>query len=337
MAENTTQSAAPSVKKYYDYAQQQIDEQAILDKYNAATIAQFNAQREQNRQTENQFYNQMYNTQKTAMDTIRQSNAAAVSSGASRGVQAANELSALLGLQQESVESATEIAQANRQTAQEETAAVLENVLKAYQQTVSEKQELVSQGIEAASVDAQNEANRVSAMEAQTNIASTLASAAQNGTQTYLTTLQNLGYDYSGEASNEGYASLQQALNGIKISVSGPEAATLFTYNDWAGASTGAAKASAVANNIEQICKSYGLNYDDFKNDLEVFKKSAGIGADGLTSIHTSAEEKAISGVDISGTGKRAQAELQNALYQGLIAKVQAAYLNKLNETNKKS
>jgi hypothetical protein len=142
------------VKKHYDYAQQVVDEQAILDKYNAATTAQFNVQREQNRQAENQFYNQMYNTQKTAMDTIRQSNAAAVANGASRGVQAANELSALLGLQQESVQSATEIAQANRQTAQEETAAVLENVLKAYQQAQQERSQLVTQSIEAQSLEA---------------------------------------------------------------------------------------------------------------------------------------------------------------------------------------
>ena len=156
MADNTL-----SVKKYQDYAQNQVDEQAILDKYNAATIAQYNLQREQNRQAENKFYNQMYNTQKTAMDTIRQANAAAVSTGASRGIQAANELSALLGLQQESVESATELAQANRQTAQEETAAVLENVLNAYQQAQQERSNLVSQGIEAASVDVQNAANNM--------------------------------------------------------------------------------------------------------------------------------------------------------------------------------
>ena len=49
----------PSVKKYVDYAQQQIDEQAIADKFNAATAAQYAVQREQNRQAENQFYNQM--------------------------------------------------------------------------------------------------------------------------------------------------------------------------------------------------------------------------------------------------------------------------------------
>ena len=150
---NNTPLNNVATKKYYDYAQQQVDEQALLDKFNAATIAQFNLQREQNRQAENQFYNQMYNTQQTAMDTIRQANAAAVSTGASRGVQAAQELSALLGLQQESVASATELANANRQTAQEETAAVLENVLNAYQQAQQERQNLITAGIQADSVN----------------------------------------------------------------------------------------------------------------------------------------------------------------------------------------
>lgn len=149
-------------KKTYDDVlteQAKVDEQELLDKFNAATVAQYNLQREQNRQAENKYYNQMYNTQKTAMDTIRQNNAAAVATGASRGVQAANELSAILGLQQESVAGATELAQAQRQTAQEETAAVLENVLKAYQQIETERQNAAQNVIQGASVDAtQNEA-----------------------------------------------------------------------------------------------------------------------------------------------------------------------------------
>lgn len=143
--------------KYNTYAQTAVDEQAILDKYNAATAAAYEAQRAQNRTTENQFYNQMYNTQRTAMDTIRQSNAAAVSTGASRGVQAANELSALLGLQQESVAGATEIAQARQQTAQEETAAMLDNTLKAYQQAQTERANLIQSAIQADSINQQRE------------------------------------------------------------------------------------------------------------------------------------------------------------------------------------
>ena len=150
-----------NAQQLYNDAKAIVDEQALLDKFNAATTAQYNLQREQNRQAENQFYNQMYNTQQTAVDAIRQANAAAVSTGASRGIQAANELSAILGLQQESVASATELAQANRQTAQEETAAVLENVLNAYQQAEQQRQNLVTAGIQAESVNVQSDANRI--------------------------------------------------------------------------------------------------------------------------------------------------------------------------------
>lgn len=129
-----------------------IDEQAILNKYNQATAAQFAAQQDQNRIAENNFYNQMYNTQRTAMDTIRQSNANAVSTGASRGVQAANELSALLGLQQESIASATEIANARRQTAQEETAAMLQNIVQASQDAAAQRQQALQSAIQAQSL-----------------------------------------------------------------------------------------------------------------------------------------------------------------------------------------
>ena len=211
MAETNT-TTQPSVKKYYDYAQQQIDEQAILDKYNAATTAQYNLQREQNRLAENQFYNQMYNTQRTAMDTIRQANAAAVSSGASRGVQAANELSSLLGLQQESVASATELAQASRQTAQEETAAVLENVLNAYQQASQERSQLTSQAIESASVDVEQAANQATIDRANYDA---LQSAAKEGTAAYFAELANQGYDYATNYSAQGEQALNLALNTL--------------------------------------------------------------------------------------------------------------------------
>lgn len=136
-----------------------VDEQAILNKYNQATAAQFVAQQDQNRVAENNFYNQMYNTQKTAMDTIRQSNANAVSTGASRGVQAANELSALLGLQQESIASATEIANARRQTAQEETAAMLQNIVQASQDAAAQRQQALQSMIQARSLKATEDAN----------------------------------------------------------------------------------------------------------------------------------------------------------------------------------
>lgn len=285
MADTNAQVSAPSVKKYVDYAQQQVDEQAILDKYNAATLAQFNIQREQNRQAENQFYNQMYNTQKTAMDTIRQANAAAVSSGASRGVQAANELSALLGLQSESIASATELAQANRQTAQEETAAVLENVLNAYQQATQERSQLVSQGIEAASVDAQEAANEIAATEAQTNrmgveqtMRGELQKAAETGFSNYMVEIAAQGKNYQDAYSLEGANSLNLALSSMTATGEGQSNDGIyFTKKDFAESGTNTAainKYNALVQNLNTIQATYGLDlsqdavYNNYLNAL---------------------------------------------------------------------
>lgn len=282
MAETNT----PSVKKYVDYAQQQVDEQAILDKYNAATLAQYNIQREQNRQAENEFYNEMYNTQKTAMDTIRQANAAAVSTGASRGVQAANELSALLGLQQESVASATELAQANRQTAQEETAAVLENVLNAYQQAAQERSNLVSQGIEAASVDAQEAANEIAATEAQTNrinaeqnMRDALQKAAQTSFAAYQAEVAGQGIDYSASYSLAGANSLNLALSSLTATGEGQtNDGVYFSQDDFvtSGTSdTAISKYEALKQNLETIQNTYGIDlsqdqtYQDYIQALD--------------------------------------------------------------------
>ena len=294
MANTTTE---PSVKKYYDYAQEQVDEQAIADKFNAATIAQFNAQREQNRQNENAFYNQMYNTQKTAMDTIRQSNAAAVASGASRGVQAAQELSSLLGLQQESVASATELAQANRQTAQEETAAVLENVLNAYQQSVQQRQQLVQQGIESASVDVQSEANEAANRQAdaaimqaeaskaqadaqtkqtETDKLATLTSIAENGGGAYLSALQTMGTDYATTATTEGAFTLDLALTAMLKDY--PE----FNADEFRHGKDGEQRALQIKSFFENVCRTYGISDDpDVKNALDKFVKEASIGTGG--------------------------------------------------------
>ena len=273
MAEN------PSVKKYYDYAQQQVDEQAIADKFNAATTAQFNVQREQNRQAENQFYNQMYNTQRTAMDTIRQSNAAAVSNGASRGVQAANELSALLGLQEQSVASATELAQANRQTAQEETAAVLENMLNAYQQAVTERQQLVQQGIESASVDASQEANAIAAQDAATN-----KQKADTETAEYMRNLHtsdpNEYYRLIAQQNNvTDFANMTDAQYTNNVQIARDAATEItnkvsFNEKDFTAKDSGApgsSKVNAIRSDLQNLYVSYGLTAAEASEDLEQF------------------------------------------------------------------
>ena len=208
-----------------------VDEQAILDKYNQATAAQFAAQQDQNRVAENNFYNQMYNTQKTAMDTIRQSNANAVSTGASRGVQAANELSALLGLQQESIASATEIANARRQTAQEETAAMLQNIVQASQDAAAQRQQALQSMIQAQSLKATEDQaaasqTQAAATQAQTDrankdaLATARAQADETKDITYLNTeWSNQGLTEPGGAYYSGDS--VEARNAYQDSVSG--------------------------------------------------------------------------------------------------------------------
>ena len=319
-----------SMQKHTEYADSRVDEQAITDKFNAATAAQFNVQREQNRQAENQFYNQMYNTQQTAMDTIRKSNAAAVSTGASRGVQAANELSAILGLEQESVAGATELAQANRQTAQEETAAVLENILKAYQQAAQERQNAVQQSIESASVDVQQDANEVQreaneiqkqqtqnqAQQTQADIASALVSAAQNGTSDYLTALGQAGKDYATVATTEGLTSLGAALDGIVIDING-ESGKMFAKGDWAGHHiNGESKADDIENKVKQICAAYNIPYEgNISDKVETLKDTASENASWLTWA--------------KGTKDR-RAEMSNEAYTAVLREIQNAYSNRL-------
>ena len=60
--------------------------------------------------TENKYYQHLADAQNTALDTIRQQHGSAVASGASRGMQAANMLSAILGTTQKANEEATQLA-----------------------------------------------------------------------------------------------------------------------------------------------------------------------------------------------------------------------------------
>ena len=60
--------------------------------------------------TENKYYQHLADAQNTALDTIRQQYGSAVASGASKGMQAANMLSAILGTTQTANEEATQMA-----------------------------------------------------------------------------------------------------------------------------------------------------------------------------------------------------------------------------------
>jgi hypothetical protein len=118
------------------------DEAAIRAKFDAATRAEYNLRRKEYDATANKFYGQMYGTQATALDTIRKNNAAAVATGASRGIQAANELSAILGLQETNTQTASELARQRNLLADQEGAAFAKNIVDAMTTSNAVKQAL---------------------------------------------------------------------------------------------------------------------------------------------------------------------------------------------------
>lgn len=107
-AYNTT--AQLGTANYLGYKQDQLDQNKLLSLYNNAARTQYKG----NLQSLNMFRQEYGKALRTAQDNylnaIREANASAVASGAARGTQAANALSTMLGLQRESMQGATDLA-----------------------------------------------------------------------------------------------------------------------------------------------------------------------------------------------------------------------------------
>ena len=96
----------------------------ILDK---ATQGIYDNKNEAFKTTENNFYNQMGGLQAESIDALKKTQAAAVATGASKGMAAANELSAILGLQEQTAPLANDLANQKNLLASEEAAAYSKN------------------------------------------------------------------------------------------------------------------------------------------------------------------------------------------------------------------
>ena len=105
----------------------QYDQNYIRDLLDTATQAEYNRKRQEFAATENKFYNELYDTQDAALNAIRASNSAAVATGATKGMAAAQQLAAILGLEQTSVESATDLANQRNELMAQEAAAYAKN------------------------------------------------------------------------------------------------------------------------------------------------------------------------------------------------------------------
>ena len=131
------------------------DEDAIRSKFDNATKAEYALKNKEYANTENQFSNQMYNAQTNNVDALRRANASAISTGASKGMQAAQELKAMLGMQDASTEGATELARARTQLVDKEAAAYSANVVDALTQANATKAQLGTLGANLYAADTQ--------------------------------------------------------------------------------------------------------------------------------------------------------------------------------------
>lgn len=131
------------------------DENAIRGQFQDATAAEYAAKEKEYAATEKQFYNRLYGTQSTALDSIRKANASAVATGASRGMQAANELSSILGLEQTSTDDSTQLAQDRNLLVDQKTAALKQDVVDALKYANDTKLSLGSLGSNIYASDAQ--------------------------------------------------------------------------------------------------------------------------------------------------------------------------------------
>lgn len=122
----------------------------------AATAAEYNAKRQEFAATERGYYDQLYDAQSTALDTIRANNSAAVASGASKGMAAAQQLAAVLGLQQESVGAATDLANQRNELAAKEAAAYSANANTALNTSNTLKQAIQNADLTKYGYDTQN-------------------------------------------------------------------------------------------------------------------------------------------------------------------------------------
>ena len=186
------------------------DQDYIRKLLDDATAAEYNAKRQEFAATERGYYDQLYGAQSTALDTIRANNSAAVASGASKGMAAAQQLAAVLGLQQESVGAATDLANQRNELAAKEAAAYSANANTALNTSNTLKQAIQNADLTKYGYDTQNyvgeldynaalRATIAEIIQSQNAAAATMYNADRN--------LDGTRYaaDASAKASNTGY------------------------------------------------------------------------------------------------------------------------------------
>ena len=191
------------------------DQDYIRKLLDDATAAEYNAKRQEFAATEHGYYNQLYDAQNTALDTIRASNSAAVASGASKGMAAAQQLAAILGLQQESVGAATDLANQRNELAAQDAAAYSENANTALNTSNNLKQAIQNADLTKYGYDTQN---YVGELDYNAALRATIAEIIQSqnaAAATMYNADRNLdGTRYAADANSKYYGSGRTSGNG---------------------------------------------------------------------------------------------------------------------------
>ena len=111
---NRANSLHDQLNKMYDENRAQVTTaEAQTENLNKQSQAAYKQQQIESQKAQNQFAQNQQANQLSALDAIRRSNASAIANGANAGLSAANQLSAILGLQEETSDAATQLANTN--------------------------------------------------------------------------------------------------------------------------------------------------------------------------------------------------------------------------------
>lgn len=235
----------------------------ILDK---ATTAEYNRKRQEFAATENKFYNELYDTQASALDTIRASNSAAVATGATKGMAAAQQLAAILGLEQASVESATDLANKRNELAAQEAEAYAKNANTALETSNALKQTIAEDALNKYGYDTQG---YVGALEYNAALQSVLGEIIQSQNAAHATM-----YNADRNLAGTQYAADK---NGRYSGGSGSGSKSGSGSGSKSGSGSGSKSGSGSGSGSKK-------NYNNGKQDtgtIKAMQSALGIGADG--------------------------------------------------------
>lgn len=172
------------------------DAQSIKSMYDQATAAAQAVEERGIANAEAAWQRNLAGTQATALDTIRKNNASAIATGASKGMQAANELSAILGLQDTTVEESTALAQQRLDLADVYAAEYAKNAITAQETANANKQAMMNAAMQQYGYD------------------TTLEAAHFNNAETAL-------LDYAAQAEKDGKTDLSNSIYAL-LGTQGP-------------------------------------------------------------------------------------------------------------------